>query len=282
MLGTFPGSSIGPNFEGIYHGLTHPSHHYKVLDYTPDYSQTSDLHKTLVQRDGWKSDIHLPLPEAVQAWFNSANNILTLASDIALQYRHNEHPSTEDLQKFSEEEAVFDTHSVQLFSDIACDLTIGSAPGQDRLSNCHNEKRPTDWDFVTVNADAQLWLLQSGFKFNAAHLLPQTTCHSPQYPQLDVSPNYGHVTPELRTDSRRRLLQANNPLSLPEALKSWLTNAGQWLTLATETTNILRANHCPNASRITELNALTRTIFDAHQARLTSGTLRCWIFRLVV
>lgn len=276
MLGTFPGSSIGPNFEGIYHWLTHPSNHYKVLDYTPDYSQTSDLHKTLVQRDGWKSEIHLPLPESVQAWFNSANNILALASGIVLQYRHNEQPSREALQAFSDAAAaVFDTHSVILTCDMACDLAIGSAPGQDRLSNCHTEKRPTDWGAVTVTADAQLWFLRRGFKFDVAHLLPHTECHTPKYQQLDISPNYGHATPELRTDSRRKLLQADNPLTLPEALKGWLTNAGQWLTLATELTNILRTGGCPNASNTTALNDLTRAIFNAHQAQLTNGTLRC-------
>jgi hypothetical protein len=90
-----------------------------------------------------------------------------------------------------------------------------------------------------------------------------------------MSPDYMNVNHEVRTDSRRRLLQLGNVLSLPEAIKSWHENAEHWLDQAYAMADALRHRMCPEIDVPNGLNNLTKRIFDAHQAVMNNGTVRC-------
>lgn len=228
----------------------------------------------------------LQLTEVIPIWLNNAQHLLTLLGGIALQLRHGDHSNAvmERWAMFQENASTFlRAHGMPLrANNISCDLLLGDGTDQhpDQLLQCQYESPPEDFDDAEVSpgAHAKLWLVKWWRHFFGKDSVQLVTAPRPRelkYAQLDMSPDYMNVNHEVRTDSRRRLLQLGNVLSLPEAIKSWHENAEHWLDQAYAMADALRHRMCPEIDVPNGLNNLTQRIFDAHQAVMNNGTVRC-------
>ena len=224
----------------------------------------------------------LSLTEVVPLWLNNAQNLMAILGGVILQWRHNEPVSSERWTTFQSNAstALRALGFPYSFQNISCDVILGSDPASDQVVNCQHETLPEQFHHsdVTPGTHGKLWLIKwwrhvfgkDSFRFIHAELPSDQ-----RYPQLDMSPDYGNVNSDMRTDSRRMLLQSNHPLSLPDAIKDWIENAQHWLDQAFDIANQLRHQKCPLPEETKELNNLTLRMFDAHQALMTNGTVRC-------
>jgi hypothetical protein len=223
----------------------------------------------------------LPLAEVLPHWLNNDQNLMALLGGAVLQSRYYEPTLQKSWPTFqSDASTLLRAHGFPHdFQTISCDVILGNNTGSDQLANCQHENppehfRPSD---VTPGTHAKLWIIK--WPWNAFsqefRLIPAAAPSEQVYPVSDTSPDYGRVDADVRRAARRALIQSDNTLSLPDALQNWLGNAQHWLDGAFSIADQLRHQKCPISNETEELSDLTANIFDAQQARLTNGTLRC-------
>ena len=244
------------------------------------HHQNRDHISHLQQKNDHRWNGNMPLTAGIQDWLNANTAVMTSLGEIAHDLRHGDHEHVGE--KWSKTQStlynVLHNHGVEHLGarSIACDINLGDGTTPDRISACEHRKTPKHLESETFKdgVGARLWLnpdrnqrlLARNINYVAGSFIDNQL-----YPNPVQSLNI--ESKEAKYDSRRKLLQTGNTLPLPQAIQTTINDREDVRVLLATIRGTLR-QWDPSTAKISELNALTKSIFEAHGFVMT-GDVHC-------
>ena len=244
------------------------------------HHQNRDHISHLQQKNDHRWNGNMPLTAGIQDWLNANTAVMTSLGEIAHDLRHGDHEHVGE--KWSKTQStlynVLHNHGVEHLGarSIACDINLGDGTTPDRISACEHRKPPKRLESETFKdgVGARLWLnpdrnqrlLAGNINYVAGSFIDNQL-----YPNPVQSLNI--ESKEAKYDSRRKLLQTGNTLPLPQAIQTTINDREDVRVLLATIRGTLR-QWDPSTAKISELNALTKSIFEAHGFVMT-GDVHC-------
>ena len=221
------------------------------------------------------------LYSAIPQWFNNATNLVSMLGTLVLADRslgRKGYTNTYEFEKnFIKLLLAYGVSGKP--QDSCCAYKLGNGIEADALTMCQKD---TSKDiYLTPNipdADAIIQFrpqvntreVQSADDVRVRITFKRKMFRDQRYPELDCTPDHRQLDEVARVSMQRRLLQLGNGMPLAAAVKDRVQNHLQIMAQLTAVLSKLRFSETVDASEVTALSSLVKSVFIANQLALTS------------